>query len=331
MSEREKSATAVPAILDTSTGGRLLTAEQFQTLGQVPPEGEWFLDIDNPNTRDAYRRDLRQFGEFLGVQAAEEFRQVRKSHVIAWRDEMRRRGLAPFTIKRKMAALSSFFSYLCDRNVLDHNPTSGVKRPKSSYAEGKTPALSRQDAAALAKAPPDDTLQGKRDKAILLACLFHGLRREEVRLLKVGSLSVRDGFPTFEIQGKGGKSRFIPIHPFAQKAIGVYLEEAGHGERPEAPLFQRTRRSVVGEADRPLARSSINRLLDKWLKAAQLALPGVTLHSLRSTAATNALENNADIAQVREWLGHASVATTQLYDKRGKEPEKSPTFKVSYE
>ena len=126
--------------------GRALTAVEFYKLAEVPPEIEWFANLHNPNTRKAYQNDLRAFRRFVGIARPEELRTVTRAHVIAWRKDLERRLCAPTTIQRKLAALSSLFTYLCEQNAVLHNPVDGVKRPKSNGREGTTPALSDEQA-----------------------------------------------------------------------------------------------------------------------------------------------------------------------------------------
>lgn len=164
---------------------RALTAEQFAGLAEVPPELEWFANLTNAKTRAAYQRDLADFTDFTGISRPEEFRRVTRAHVIAWRDELTRHELAPSTLRRKLSALSSLFDYLCEQNAVTHNPVKGVKRPNADNNEGKTPAIDDQQARELLEAPPEDTLKGKRDRAILATLLYHGIRREELCKLKV--------------------------------------------------------------------------------------------------------------------------------------------------
>src|SRR5215510_15346265 len=163
----------------------ILTRKDFQQLAAVPAEVEWFANIDNPRTRRAYQIDLRDFMMFVGIRRPEEFRIVMRSHLIAWRKHLQQRQLGGATIRRKLAALSSLFEYLCERNVVTHNPVKGVKRPKVDSYEGKTPALGDHQARALLQAPKAETVKGKRDRAILSMLLYHGLRREELCTLKV--------------------------------------------------------------------------------------------------------------------------------------------------
>ena len=98
----------------TGTGkGNLLSRAEFQQLANVPAEIEWFANINNPRTRRAYMQDLRDFMDFVGIRRPEEFRVVSRSHVIAWRKSLEKRELGGATIRRKLAALSSLFEYLC--------------------------------------------------------------------------------------------------------------------------------------------------------------------------------------------------------------------------
>jgi integrase/recombinase XerD len=96
-------------------------------------------------------------------------------------------------------------------------------------------------------------------------------------------------------------------------------------------LFRPTRIRNTGVPDMPLAPSTVHhRIVKKYARRIGLGVAGFCVHSLRATAATNALEHAADIAKVQEWLGHSNIATTRLYDRRGSRPEDSPTFRVTY-
>lgn|GEM_PF-1294357 len=108
---------------------RLLTAAGLHKLGDVPPEVEWFANIGNPNTRSAYENAIHDFIRFTGIEWPAEFRTVTRSHVIAWRDDLASRALGGATVQHRLAALSSLFEYLCERNAVTHNPVKGVKRP----------------------------------------------------------------------------------------------------------------------------------------------------------------------------------------------------------
>jgi integrase/recombinase XerD len=180
-------------------------------------------------------------------------------------------------------------------------------------------------------------LKGVRDRAILATLLYHGIRREELCLLRLRDIHSRQGVMHFRIDGKGDKIRFVPVHPMVLRLIEEYLEAGKHGGglvfELDGPLFRPVTNNRTGSLIRHLDPGSIYRnIVMKYAKATGISgeAIGVCVHSMRATAATNALSNEADIAKVQEWLGHANVSTTRLYDRRKTRPEDSPTFHVKY-
>lgn len=310
-------------------GERRLTAAEFHGLAAVPAAVEWFANLSNPRTRRAYQGDLADFCQFVGLHTPEQFRQVTRAHVLAWRAQLEQRGLSGATQRRKLAALTSLFDHLLESNaVAGGNPVHGVKRPKLDSHEGKTPALADHQAKALLEAPDPTTLKGQRDRALLAVLLYHGLRREEAAQLMVGDIQQRRGIQHLQIHGKGGKLRYVPLHPVAAERIHAYLEASGHHlEEEKAPLFCPLRGPKTGSG---ISAEGIYALVGQYARAAGIAVAGLGVHGLRATAATNALEHEADITKVQAWLGHANISTTKLYDRRDSRPEDSPTFKVHY-
>jgi site-specific recombinase XerD len=262
------------------------------------------------------------------------------------------------TIRHRLAAVSSLFEYLCDEHAVLRNPVKGVDRPPVEDAEGKTPAIADHQARKLLVRPAEKSLKGIRDRAILATLLYHGLRRDELCKLTVADFRhERRGVQHLRVLGKGNKKRYIPLHGLAKDLIEDYLKLAGHDQDHEGPLFRRVyrprkdlkpddsgKRLAVHQKDVSTPKKSAPDIkpkrhlkgitpdgvykLVRQYSAALGFLIGA--HSLRTTAATNALENNADIVKVQEWLGHVNITTTRLYDRRKTRPEDSPTFKVSY-
>ena len=204
-----------------------------------PPEAEWFANLDSPGTRRMYRVDLKDFMRFARIAAPLEFRLVTRAHIIAYRNELTRRSLAGATIRRKLAALSSLYEYLCDKNAVPMNPVKGVKRPKVDSYEGKTPALSDAQVRMLLDAPQGQSLKAKRDRAILSILFYHALRRDELCKLMVKDVHERRGVKHLRVHGKGAKLRHVPLHPASQERIEEYLQAAGHGALPSAPSSAR--------------------------------------------------------------------------------------------
>ena len=306
-----------------------LTALQFQQLAEVPPAIAWFANIDNPRTRRAYESDLREFMAFTGIDDPTQFSHVSRGHVLAWRRDLERRALSGATIRRKLAALSSLFDYMCESNAVSGNPVEGVKRPRMESGEGKTPAIGDHQARALLNVADASTLRGRRDRAILATLLYHGLRRAELCALRVADIQERRGVKHLQVRGKGSKIRYVPLHPGAADAIAVYLEIAGHSDDATGALFRPASNNVRGRSA-SITPDGVYKMLASYAKALQIDVAGFGPHALRATAATNALDNGADIAKVQEWLGHANIATTRVYDRRQSRPEDSPTFKVAY-
>jgi integrase/recombinase XerD len=307
---------------------RPLTAAAFHGLADVPQEMEWFANLGNQATRRAYQTALQDFILFTGIERPEEFRTVTRVHVIAWRDELARRALSATTIRHRLSALASLFDYLCDQNAVTHNPVKGVKRPVPETIEGKTPALGDAQARRLLAAPAGDTIKAKRDRAILATLLYHALRRDELCKLKIKDYrQERRGVPHLKVSGKGGKTRYVPLHPAASGLIADYLEAAGHGSAEASPLFRPLHNSRDRASGQAITPDGVYRMVREYSK--ELGFE-IGVHSLRATAATNALDHQADIAKVQEWLGHANISTTRIYDHRKTRPEDSPTFKVSY-
>jgi integrase len=170
-------------------------------------------------------------------------------------------------------------------------------------------------------------LKGIRDRAILAVLSYHGLRREEAAQLMTGDLQDRRGIKHLQVRGKGGKTRYLPLHPVAAERIYAYHERDSNGQPGNGPLFRSIRGSTTGAG---ISANGIYSVIAQWARAADIHVDGLGMHGLRATAATNAVEHDVDIAKVQEWLGHANISTTRLYDRRGQRPEDSPTYKVKY-
>jgi integrase len=287
----------------------------------VPHEAEWFANIDN-RTRRAYRIDIHELMGFVGIGQPEEFRTVTRSHVLAWRKDLERRELSGATIRRKLAALSSLFEHLCDANAVTHNPVKGVKRPKVESYEGKTPALGDGQAWALLDA------RGRRQRRVSgialssRCCSTTDCGARSSARSKCGTSTRGAGCCTCGCMAKAGSSATCLCILGRRSSSPTTSSRGARGgdSRRALPAGKEQHGQDGGGRDhrgRDAKRVGVN-------------IEGFGAHSLRATAATNALDHEADIAKVQEWLGHANIATTRLYDRRKTRPEDSPTFKVRY-
>lgn len=257
------------------------------------------------NTLASYGNDLRAFAEFLGGRGSSVAGATRRD-VMDFMSESRRSGLADSTVSRRLMALKTFYAWLAGEGVAAGNPTEAMERPKAakrlprSLTEGQTAAL--LDAAGGGGGP-----SGLRDRAMLELLYASGLRASELASLAIDDLNLQEGF--LRCQGKGGKQRVVPVGKSAIDALVAYLEEgrpalAREGS-PDSILFLSTR-------GRPMTRKSLWQVVAKAAKASGLA-GKVHPHTLRHCFATHLLSHGADIRAIQEMLGHADIATTQVY------------------
>ncbi len=212
------------------------------------------------------------------------------------------------------------------REQRDHpQPVKGVKAGGRELRRQDAGAGDRQ-ARALLDAPV--SLKGKRDRAILATLLCHALRRDEPCRPKVKDFrNERHGVAHLKVSRKGGKTRYMPLHPAASGLVLDYLEAAGHLTEDGGALFRGVHHARGDGSQKAISADAVYKIVRGYSKALGFEIGA---HSLRATAATNALDHQADIAKVQEWLGHAYIATTRIYYHRKTWPEDSPTFKVAY-
>ena len=256
----------LPTVIAPARASRLLTAAEFHRLADVPPEVEWFANLSNRTHAPRLRKRGAGLHALHRHRAAGgiSHRDARAHHRLARRPERgaRRGGMERARSGTGSRRSPSLFEYLCEKNAVTHNPVKGVERPKTESGEGKTPALGDHQARKLLDAPQDDTIKSKRDRAILSTLLFHALRREELCKLKVKDFRhARKGVPHLKVSGKGGKTRYLPLHPGTHALIHDYLDAAGHGTDENGALFRPIRNNRTGELDKAITPDGIYKLV----------------------------------------------------------------------
>jgi integrase/recombinase XerD len=156
------------------------------------------------------------------------------------------------------------------------------------------------------------------------------LLREELCSLRVKDVVERRGVRHLMVRGKGGKTRYLPLHANSAERIEDYLERAGHGQDRDGALFRPVKNPRGSLASALSAQGVYSQVVKAYGLTLGLTMERFAPHALRATAATNALDHEADISKVQEWLGHANISTTRIYDRRTMRPEDSPTFRVQY-
>lgn len=320
---------AVAATIPSSSA-KSLGDSQLESLAAVPEEALWLKNFTSLHTRLTYRDSVTDFLRCLKIHSQADLRQVSRAAIITWRDILLSQGKTPRTVKTRLSALSSLFNHLVAHDVLQANPVRDVKAPTLRIRRGETKALSVAQAKKLLEAPPPDTLQGLRDRAILSVGLQVGPRRHEIAQLKVREFHDEQGFPSLKLRRKGGSHGSVAIHQQCAQRIRAYLEHAGHRNDPEGPLFRPVRKNqLADDPRRQLSPKQIDRIFQHWCSL--VGIPGgYSSHSMRATFATTALNNGASLEEVQDVLGHAHSSTTRLYDRRGYNPERSASFFATY-
>lgn len=275
------------------------------------------------NTLEAYRSDLVQFGAYLrrvdiGVLVASH------AQLAGWMDELaagspEKAPAAPATLQRKAACLRSFYRHLRRDGVIEHDPTADLRSPRKTQ---KLPqVLSRDEVALLLRTPVGDDPGALRDRALLELMYACGLRASEAIDLEVTDVDLEVG--VLRARGKGSKERMVPVGREAVAATRAYLQRgrgAIVGLREERHLFV-NRRGVQ------LTRQGLYKIVQRHAKTAGLE-QRMSPHTLRHTFATHLLAGGCDLRSLQEMLGHADIATTQMYTHLSAERLKDVYFQA---
>jgi integrase/recombinase XerD len=296
----------------------------------------WLAKSPSRDTRSNYDRDVRQFIVFAGHDPERygELATIRPHQVAAWRDHLKDRGLTNASIRRKLTALRSLFSYLQTYGFVGPNPAHGdfVDAP-SAARDGKTVGLSPEHCRRLLDAPSAKTPAGTRDRAIFGVLAYTGCRVGELTRLKVGSYKTTGVHRVLEIHGKGGKERLVPLHAEAAERLEAWLDAAGIRDDLSGSLFRPTitarGHGTHGFAPRTISRRAVQKLTEVYVRRLKLD-PNVTVHSLRVTALTTAREQGSDIIDLQDFAGHADPRTTLTYIRSRDRLSKSPAYVLRY-
>lgn len=304
----------------------LVVLDPSRHLAVPPEEAVWLANFVSPRTKRTYQTAVQGFIAFHDLQSSDELRMIGQSHLIAWRDHLIQSGASPRTVQNRLAAVSSLFQHLCEKQVAARNPVSGVRRPRVNASRVEAAVLAPEQVRRLLDTPRKDTLQGVRDRAILHVLFYTGCRVSEVTHLKVRDFFEDAGYWVLDFVVKGGQRNRLAIHHELQLALRAYLVIGHHEVERESPLFLTVRR---GERRKPLTSRLVGKLFHYYARKAGLPL-GVTPHSARATFITEALDRKCPIEAVQASVGHRHIATTKMYDKRKMHYRESASFAVRY-
>jgi integrase/recombinase XerC len=252
----------------------------------------------SPHTLDAYRRDLGKLLVMMQAHGVDNFQSLTPDRVRGMVATSHRQGLAPSSLQRLLSSWRGLFRYLAAEGLLAHDPVAGVRGPK---LRRKLPqVLDTDEAAGLVTVEGDEAIN-VRDRAMLELFYSSGLRLSELTGLRWGDLDLAGG--EVRVLGKGRKPRIVPVGRFAVQALQALARGGNAG--PEQPVFP-------GRGGAPITSRAVQ-LRFKQIGLRQGTMKRIHPHLLRHTFASHMLESSGDLRAVQELLGHADIATTQIY------------------
>ena len=251
----------------------------------------------SPHTLDAYRRDLQALAAWAGGHGSEAAT-LDGPQLRAFVASEHRRGLSPTSLQRRLSACRSYYAWLLKHGVVAASPAIGVRAPR---APRKLPqVLDVDEAVQLVEVDTDGPL-GLRDRALLELFYSSGLRLSELCALRWRDLQLAEGLVT--VLGKGGRQRSVPVGSHARRALLEWRQSTGAGS--DAFVFP-------GRGGGPISQRAVQVRI-RQLAARQGLFKHVHPHMLRHSFASHVLESSGDLRGVQELLGHADIATTQIY------------------
>lgn len=256
------------------------------------------------HTIDGYSRDLARLSRFLGDRGVRQSGEVTTAALVDYLLELADEGLSARSRARALVAIRGLFRFLVAERYLEADPTEPLDSPRRARKLPEVVPVEAIDR--LLAAPDPSTPQGVRDGAMIATLYAAGLRVSELVGLEVGDINLESGY--VKARGKGEKQRLVPLGEIARRAIADYLG-AGRPALLRDPGEQGLFLSARG---RPMTRQGFWKLLRRYATAAGVKGP-LSPHTLRHSFATHLLERGADLRAVQAMLGHADIATTEIY------------------
>ena len=290
-------------------------------------------ELENPNTRDAYARDVLQFlkwcdGRRLVLEQLDPVAVAGYVKHLQQSEEGGGPGCSKQTTKRKLAAIRMMFDYLVTGGVIPFNPASSVRGPKYSAKKGTTPVLDAEQARELLASIDTASVVGLRDRALIGVMVYSFARVSAVVGMDVADYYGNGKTWWLRLHEKGGKHHEVPAHHKAEEYLDAYIEAAGIAGDKKSPLF----RSAVGKTGKltsnRLHRMNVLQMVKR--RARRLGLPAaVRCHSFRATGITNFLQNGGKLEEAQAIAAHESTRTTKLYDRRDDKPTLDAIERIS--
>lgn len=293
--------------------------------------GEFLVQFLSEDTKTAYIKDLKFFFDFLrsGDVQIQHPSEIASYHFQLYRDHLLERGLSSATVNRRLVCIRSFMKWAVAAKLIDHNPLDTVKLPKVQ-TESPTVAFDDEEVGRMINAPDLKSHKGRTHRLIMVMLFNLGLRRSELINLRLHQLMQDREHWILRIHGKGDKVRLIPLNAFVFEEIQEYLaslKDNGVEMGAEDWLLQTDlkKKNTV-----PMDGSTIYRVIERYARDLGIN-KSVSPHSCRATVISHLLDTqNTAIRDVATFAGHANITTTERYDKRRKNLDKSAAYQVDY-
>ena len=264
---------------------------------------DWLTTVRqySPYTISNYRLDLNKLQAFAHSRNINDPGKMITSDIRQWAAQLHRGGLGGKSIQRALSSVRSYYRFLARETGIHHNPANGIRAPKTSR---KLPKALDVDQVSQLMAIEGDSWMASRDRAMLELFYSSGLRLSELSGLALGNLDLRAGLVT--VQGKGNKTRTVPVGAQARQAIEQWLTQRAmipHADSEPLFISQRGKRLGNRSIQSRLSTIAIRQNLPQHLHP----------HMLRHSFASHLLESSGDLRAVQELLGHANISTTQVY------------------
>ena len=254
------------------------------------------------NTVSAYMADLQRFCDHAAV--VDMASPLHREAIIHYLSARRQDGITARSTARELSAIKAFCRFLNERGELHTNPALNMRAP--TLSQPLPNVLTYEEVESLLQAPDTTTAGGKRDAALLEVLYATGLRASELVGLRLADINLAGGY--VKARGKGGKERFIPLGELAVLQLDDYLA----GGRPDLLKQRQTSDLFLNRSGRAMSRQSVWKMVKKYVLWAGIDKP-ISPHTLRHSFATHLLEGGADLRALQQLLGHADIATTQIY------------------
>ncbi len=256
------------------------------------------------NSLDAYGRDIREFNSFLSERGTGGLLEATSTDVVAYLNKLKAAGRSPSTVNRKMASIRTFYNYLLDEKFISDNPARGIKTPRIGKKEVEFLTIKEIDKLLES---PDDSLKGRRDRAILEVLYATGIKVSELIDANIEDVNFRMGFIT--CYGESSKTRIIPMGRPARAALEDYVYEVRDqlvgDNKDEKALF-------VNYYGKRLTRQGLWKVLREYGEKSGIKHK-LTPNTLRNSFAVHMLQNGADLKSLQELMGHEDIMATQVY------------------